>query len=134
MPRKIIGSQIAEQPSGCWEWLGAKDIYNKPLLSIKGKVIRVQYLYYERRYNTYPKKVGTSCGNPYCVNPEHLIDAFMSKKEAERLKNLAEIESEIQKLSIILDNLEDAPASDKESFMKKLKEQEERKKQIANAT
>jgi len=108
MPRPAP-NYVQEQPNGCWVWAGPKDPYGKPITSVRGKVHRVQYLYFERFYGRPAKKIACSCNTPNCVNPEHLVDAWKEKENKAKMLTLQEIEEKLQQLELIIDNLEGSP-------------------------
>ena len=116
--------------SQCVLWEGSKDAYGHPLCSIKGRVHRVCYLAFEKRFGYKPSRLQHTCGNKLCINPDHLLDRRKAKQQAENKERLAELQGRIDYLSIAIENVgaegeERAKTEFEGELSKLLKEKEE---------
>lgn len=61
-------------PSGCWEWLGCRNIKGYGQQTVNGKPKSVHRIAWEARYgSTNGLWVLHKCDNPACYNPDHLF-------------------------------------------------------------
>lgn len=75
-----------DSSTGCWLWSGPLDAYGHPITTAPsgpqvGRVVRVCHINFEAQYNKKPKRIGHSCNNPICVNPDHLFDSSEKVKQ-----------------------------------------------------
>ncbi|MEM4700785.1 MAG: hypothetical protein QXZ51_01400 [Candidatus Bathyarchaeia archaeon] len=126
MPKKPI-TDIDQTPEGCWVWRGPRDAYGKPITSIKGRVVRVQYLHFRQHYGREAAKIGTTCKRKDCVNPEHLTDL----KNPPPSVSLASLRKRLVELDIILENIVGDPSYD--IILKEKKQTEEKIKEMEAA-
>jgi hypothetical protein len=70
----IIGSRIARQPNGCWEYNGGNGDYCLMRPGDNRNPVRVHRWVYELLVGPIPKDhhLHHECENTRCVNPEHL--------------------------------------------------------------
>lgn len=74
------------QPSGCWFWSGSVDGDGSPIFSVsvgqtefRGSVRR--FLFYgHKRVENRNTKIVTSCQDPRCVCPHHLVEARIGNR------------------------------------------------------
>ncbi len=60
----------------CWRWTGAMSNGSSPVVWWQDKVMAVRRILLAERDVSLSRKVAsTSCGNLYCVNPDHLVAA-----------------------------------------------------------
>jgi len=65
-----------ERGEGCWEWTGAKDRHGAGVVWWEGKTRRAAAVAFALTNSRWPQAtVKTSCGNPACCRPEHLVEA-----------------------------------------------------------
>lgn len=81
--------------TGCWNWLGYRDRKGYGQIKVDGKAMwahRVSACVYHGRVRS-GQQVDHLCGNPSCVNPEHLecVSPTENRKRQDqrRLKKLA---------------------------------------------
>lgn len=58
----------------CWEWQGSMSPY--PLFFWGGRRVQARRVVYGLRNGIHPDncpRISTSCGNDYCLNPDHLV-------------------------------------------------------------
>ena len=97
---------VLDEKTGCWMWTGAVDCYQHPITSIRGKVIRVNQLNFEKKYGYWPKRITKTCGTNLCVNPSHMKDAFRERKEHEVNLGFIKIEPRLQFLRDVIASVE----------------------------
>jgi len=65
-----------ERGEGCWEWTGAKDRHGAGVVWWEGKTRRAAAVAFALSSGRWPRAtVKTSCGNPACCRPDHLVEA-----------------------------------------------------------
>jgi hypothetical protein len=69
-----------EEPCGCWRWVGARSNGVTPSMQWLGRVDNVRrHILRDRGAILTGYLAGTSCGNPTCVNPDHVVKMTRSK-------------------------------------------------------
>lgn len=64
----------------CWRWIGAAQSSKTPMMNWNGKASSVRrFIMDERNVSMKGYLAGTSCGNPLCVNPAHVVRTTRSK-------------------------------------------------------
>lgn len=83
--RELVQQKLVSRTrvkNGCWVWQGGRYSGEYPTLMIAGRTYSLRRLVYEA-YENEPrlgnKDVRSTCGNPYCVNPEHLVRGTRNK-------------------------------------------------------
>ena len=65
-----------ERGERCWEWTGAKDRHGAGVVWWEGKTRRAAAVAFALTKDRWPwATVKTSCGNPACCHPDHLVEA-----------------------------------------------------------
>ena len=63
-----------EEECGCWRWIGATQNCKTPMMRWDGKVSSVRrFVLTERGTHLKGYLAGTTCGNPLCVRPDHIV-------------------------------------------------------------
>lgn len=74
MSHRPIIYVIPDESTGCWNWQGQVDGYGHPCMTVKGRICRARYVYYERAKGVRPSKLyHVSPDNVRCVNPDHMV-------------------------------------------------------------
>lgn len=62
------------QKNGCWIWTGGTSAYDKPVVYINYRTVAAQRVAYQLANGDLEanRNLVSSCGNTYCINPEHL--------------------------------------------------------------
>lgn len=85
-----IRLHVTEAPNGCMRWTGhmSGNTRNTPLLFFRGRnfrVRRIMYMFHRNmnfgQYKEVPNYVIASCGNPWCVAPEHVRGYTQEEKD-----------------------------------------------------
>ena len=112
MPRQTKSLISIDPTSGCWLWQGATDAYGRPLTYDKGRPVRVQHLYFQRKHGYKPSLVVLSChalrlgqANEFsCVNPDHIKDKSNSAQYREYLEHALSTELDaVSKAELVLE-------------------------------
>lgn len=82
--RRFWANVKAHPKTGCWEWTGNLTSdkgsgRRLPQFFLKGQKIGARRLAYHLYFGEVPPRVGCSCDNNLCVNPQHLLP-FPEKK------------------------------------------------------
>jgi hypothetical protein len=65
-----------ERGEHCWEWTGAKDRHGAGVVWWEGRTRRAAAVAFALTNGRWSRSaVKTSCGNPACCRPEHLVEA-----------------------------------------------------------
>lgn len=81
-----LETKTLKLPSGCWEWIGAKDCHGYGRIGTsKSKVALAHRVSFERWRNVIPPGmvIDHLCRNPSCINPDHL-DVVTQKTNVRR--------------------------------------------------
>lgn len=66
-------SKVSVEPSGCWEWTGARTSFGYGQIRVSGKAMLAHRMMAEIAYGPGGDQYALhSCDNPPCVNPGHL--------------------------------------------------------------
>lgn len=81
---------LSEEVGDCWEWRGATQSKSTtPMLHWNGTVISTRRVIAMQRGDDVKGKVATyRCGNPACVNPEHVIVTTRQRVQKRSVKEL----------------------------------------------
>lgn len=72
------------QPSGCWMWTGATDVFGYAKFSLDGVNRRATVVIFEHQFGPTSLDVLHKCTNKNCVNPEHLYAGTHSDNMRQR--------------------------------------------------
>ena len=67
--------KVGIEENGCWQWIGAKNRKGYGFFFWKGKQRYAHRVVWDMRHGEFPPDnltIDHLCGNPGCVNPEHL--------------------------------------------------------------
>ena len=77
-----------ERGERCWEWTGAKDRHGAGVVWWEGKTRRAAAVAFALSSGRWPRAtVKTSCENPACCRPEHLVEATAVSSAKKRAVN-----------------------------------------------
>jgi len=77
-----------ERGERCWEWTGAKDRHGAGVVWWEGKTRRAAAVAFALTNARWPRAtVKTSCRNPACCRPEHLVEATAASPPKKRAVN-----------------------------------------------
>lgn len=87
-PMAFIARALSHQGEGCLEWPYGTHSFGYGVLNIKGRLTYAHVLVCEKIHGHCPAEkaqVAHSCGNPICVNPNHLRWATVAENQNDRI-------------------------------------------------
>lgn len=74
--------------NGCWLWQGGMNgVRNQPVIRFRGSLIIIRRAFYEELHGDIKSAyTRVTCGNPRCVNPEH-VEIITAKSDRERQRD-----------------------------------------------
>jgi hypothetical protein len=80
---RIMAKVKINELTDCWIWMGAKGPRGGGAIRVNGKVTSPRRLMYYIEKGPIPagRKIGQTCGNPLCVNPNHLYVSDRERKK-----------------------------------------------------